>query len=158
MRSSLLPILSRTVLRHGDAARLGDALDPRRDIDPVAEDIVVVDDHIAKIDADAELDPPVLGNVAVPIAHLALDFGGALDRAHHAGEFDQHAVAGQFDDAALMIGDGRIDQLGAVILETRQRADLIGPHQAAVADHVGGQDRGKSAFQVREYPAASRPN
>ena len=60
--------------RHRDPAGLGDAFDPRRDIDPVAENVVALDDHVAEIDADAELDPPVLGNVGVAVAHLALDF------------------------------------------------------------------------------------
>ncbi len=37
-----------------DAARLGKALDPRRDIDPVAVDVIAVDDDIAEIDASAD--------------------------------------------------------------------------------------------------------
>ena len=37
-----------------DAARLGKALDPRRDIDPVAVDVIAVDDDIAEIDANAD--------------------------------------------------------------------------------------------------------
>ena len=37
-----------------DAARLGKALEPRRDIDPVAVDVIAVDDDIAEIDANAD--------------------------------------------------------------------------------------------------------
>ena len=50
-------------LRHGDAAGPGDAFEPRRDVDPVAEQVVALDDDIAEIDPDPELDPPVLGNI-----------------------------------------------------------------------------------------------
>ena len=41
-----------------DAARLGKHLEARRDIDAIAENVVLLDDHVAEIDADAELDPP----------------------------------------------------------------------------------------------------
>src|SRR4030095_16705960 len=33
-----------------------------------------------------------------------------------------------------------------------QRADLIGPHQAAVTDHVGGKHGAKSAFHTTDDP------
>src|SRR4051794_24403597 len=38
--------------RDADAARLGNAFEPRRDIDPVAENVAVLDD-VALVDADA---------------------------------------------------------------------------------------------------------
>ena len=57
--SSLLPTCRVTDCRHRDAARLGDAFESRGDIDAVAEDIVVLDDHVAEVDADAEFDPPI---------------------------------------------------------------------------------------------------
>ena len=38
--------------RYADAAGLGDQLEARRDIDAVAEDVVLIDDDVAKIDAD----------------------------------------------------------------------------------------------------------
>jgi hypothetical protein len=43
-----------------DPARLGQAFEPRRDIDAVAVNVVLVDDDVADIDADAELDPTLL--------------------------------------------------------------------------------------------------
>ena len=97
----------------GDAARPGDALEPRRDVDAVAEDVVALDDDVAEIDADAELDAAVLRHVGVALAHPALDLGGAGDGVHDARELDQHAVAGELDDAALMLGDLGVDQLVA---------------------------------------------
>ena len=50
-------------------------------------------------------------HVGIALAHAALDLGGAGDRVHHARELDQHAVAGQLDDAALVLGDPGVDQL-----------------------------------------------
>ena len=133
-------------MRHGDSAGLCDAFKPRGDIDAIAENIVVIDNHVAEVDADPKLDPPVLGNSGVAGRHIPLDFGGAFDRIHDARKLDQHSVAGQLDDSALMLGNGRVDQFRAMAFEVRQCADLISAHQAAVTDNVGGHDRGKSAF------------
>ena len=54
-------------MRDGDAAGPGDAFEPRGDVDAVAEDVVVLDDDVAEIDADAEFDAPVLGDVVVAV-------------------------------------------------------------------------------------------
>ena len=48
-----------------DAAGFGQRLQPRRDVDAIAEDVVAVDDDVADIDADAELDALVGGTPAL---------------------------------------------------------------------------------------------
>src|SRR5205823_12280601 len=40
--------------RHTDAAGLGHALQPRRDVDAVAVDVAVLDNDVARLDPDAE--------------------------------------------------------------------------------------------------------
>ena len=47
--------------RHADAARLGQALEARSHVHAVAENVVVLDDDVADMDADAELDALGLG-------------------------------------------------------------------------------------------------
>ncbi len=42
--------------RNHDSAGFGERLQPRCHVDAVAKDVVTVDDNIADIDADAELD------------------------------------------------------------------------------------------------------
>jgi hypothetical protein len=43
--------------READRARLGDALQPRRDVNPVAHQVAVaLLDHVTEVDADTELD------------------------------------------------------------------------------------------------------
>ena len=51
------------------------------------------------------------------------------------------AVADQLDDAAVMGGDRRIENSLPVLLEGRERALLVDPHQPRIADHVGREDR-----------------
>ena len=47
------------------------------------------------------------------------------------------AVAGALDDAAVMHGDGGIDQIAAERPQPRQSAILVRAGEPAVADHVG---------------------
>jgi len=42
-----------------DATGLGEFLQPRRDVDPVAKDVAILDDDVSLVDADPELDPAV---------------------------------------------------------------------------------------------------
>ncbi len=44
-------------VRNADSAGLRQCLEPGGDVDPVTENIVAVDDHVAEIDADPQLEP-----------------------------------------------------------------------------------------------------
>ncbi len=100
------------------------------------------------IDADAEGDAPFRRDVLVALDHAALHRDGALDRIDDAGELDQRAVAHELDDTTVAGGDLAIDEVIPMGLQRRQGAGLVLLHEAAVADHVGGQYGGKPAFQV----------
>src|SRR6202040_1241939 len=52
--------LTLRVIRDADAAGLRDPLQPRGNVDTVAKDIVLVDDDVADMNTDAELDSEVL--------------------------------------------------------------------------------------------------
>ena len=85
-----------------DAARLGQALQPRRDIDAVAVEVVALDDDVAEIDADAQHDTPRLRQVRIRSAIIRRCSSTAHVTASTAlRELDQHAVAHQLDDAAV---------------------------------------------------------
>ena len=72
----------------------------------------------------------------------ALDGRGALHGIDHAGELDQRAVAHQLDDAAMILGDRRIDHLAPAVLQPRQRARFVLAHHAAVTGHIGHENGG----------------
>src|SRR5262249_3210331 len=57
IESELVPDLVVYGLRDADRAGLGERLEPGGDVDAVAKDIVAVDDHVAEIDADPQLQP-----------------------------------------------------------------------------------------------------
>jgi hypothetical protein len=89
----LVPDLAVGVPRDADSAGLSQRLQSRRHVDPVAVEIVVLDDHVADVDADPEGDPPIFGDRLVTFRHLALDVDGESYRVDHAGELHQRPVA-----------------------------------------------------------------
>ena len=113
------------VVGDADAAGLGQAFEPGRDVDPVAVDVVALDDHVAPIESDAKGHAAVLVLVPVPCRHPFLHRDRALDRIKDAGEVGQLAVAGGLDDAPVRPGGSEIDQLGAVGHKARQCPRLV---------------------------------
>ena len=133
-------------LRDAHPAGLGQALQARREVDPVAVEVIALDDDVAEIDADPQLHPPRLGQRGVARLRALLDLDRALHRVHHAGELDQHAVAHQLHQTTLIFGEQRLDHLAAPLSEHRKRSGLVLAHEPAVADDVGGENRGEAAF------------
>jgi hypothetical protein len=131
LEPAINPIADALVNDRGDAhaARVGERLQPRRDIDAVAINIVAVNDHVAQIDADAKLD----GGCARwqdAAGDGVLDSDGAFDGVDDAGEIDERPVANQFHDAAVVRLYRRIEELFSEILQRGKRARLVGCHEA----------------------------
>src|SRR5215471_13892601 len=61
-------------------------------------------------------------------------------RSSSAREFDQDSVAGRLDDASLVLGDLRVDQIAAQRPEACQSAGLVSFHQTAVSGDIGRQN------------------
>jgi hypothetical protein len=120
---------------------------------------VLLNDHVAEVDADAEPDAPFLWHLRLALAHAALDLHGAADRVDHAGKFRKHSVAGVLYDPAAVLGDLRIDQFLEMSLEPLVRALLIGAHQARVPGQLSGEDRCEAAGLAHpSQPALRRPS
>ena len=86
------------------------------------------------------------GTPCVGRFHGLLQLDRARDRVHRAGELHQHAVSHHFDDPAVMRGDQWLEDVSTPRLKGGQRTGLIRLHQAAVADHIGGQNGSKTAL------------
>jgi hypothetical protein len=98
------------VVGYADTAGLRNPLQPRSNIDAIAEDIVVIDDDIADVNADPELDSIFMWHVGILSDYVALNLDRASRRVHGACELNQHTVAGGLDDAAAMLRDFGIDK------------------------------------------------
>ena len=114
--------------RDANAAGIGEHFETRGDVDAIAENIVLLDDDIAQINADAELDPPRRRHIGIAPRHPALDFGCARHGVHDAAELHQHAVAGRLDDTAVVLGNRGINELKPVSFEACKCPRLVDLH------------------------------
>ena len=146
------------VFGKADGAGLGDTLQSRGDIDAVAHQIAVaLRDDVAEMDADPKFDALVGRDLSVALDHRPLDFDGAVNSVDHAAELDDRAVAGALDDAAVMGGYRRVDEIAAQAAKTRERAILVGAGEPAESDDVGRQDRRDLAILHRAPLCGAQP-
>ena len=125
------------VLGETNAARISNAFKARGDIDAIAHQVAVaLLDHIAEMDADPELDAPLGRKTSVALDHAVLHLDGAANGIDHASELDDDAVAGALHDAAVMYGDGGIDQIAPERPQPRKRPLLVGTGKPAVSDYI----------------------
>jgi len=136
-------------------AGIGERFDPGGDVDAVAVEVIALDDDIAEIDADAQLDAAVRADAGVAFGHRLLHRDGAAHRVDDAGKFHQQAVAGGLDDATAVFGNLRIEELAAQRFEAFVSALLIGAHQPRIAGDIGGKDRGEAADRSHLRPAVA---
>jgi hypothetical protein len=53
------------------------------------------------------------GQSSIALDHAVLNLDRTTDGIDHASELDEDAVSGPLDDATVMQGDGRVDQITA---------------------------------------------
>src|SRR5262245_35086339 len=119
-------------------------LEPGRDVDAVAEDVVALDQDVAEMDADAPFHAAFAGNPRVAFRRQLLQCQSAFDVANHRAELDPHDFAGGLDDRPAMLGDERIGS-AAMLAQRPRRPRLVEAHQSRIARDIGGEDCGKTA-------------
>jgi hypothetical protein len=134
--------------RNADAARFGQCLKPCRDIDPVAEDVPVLDDNVTLVDADAKLDAGVWRRDGAALGYPSLHFGRAAQSVDDTRELHQDSIAGRFEDPTSMLNDFGVDQFAPMRLQPRERAFLVGAYEAAIPGHVSSENGGQPAFDA----------
>ena len=73
---------------NADAAGLGQPFEPSREVDSIAENVAVLDDDVALVDAKAKLDPLFGWRARVPVRHRPLHLDGAAHGIDNALELD----------------------------------------------------------------------
>jgi hypothetical protein len=134
------------VLGDVDAAWLSEGLEPRRDVDAIAEDIAGLEDDIAKIDPDAKGDPLLGQQHLVSFRGGVAQQSGVASRLDGAVKFDERPVAGPINHLSAEFGDPRLDNLGQKRSQPGEIIRLIAREQP---DVPGNQDRRKSAPDAR---------
>ena len=123
--------------RNANPARIVHRLDTRGDVDPVAEDILALDDDVADVDAETEEYPLIVRQPGITLRDAALNIHGVRHGVDGTGELDQRAITRRLYDVAAMPGDLRMKKLRAEGIEARQGACLVLSHHLGIADDVG---------------------
>jgi len=105
------------------------------------------------MNADAEFDAALGRQAGVALDHAILHLDGAAHGVDHAAEFDERTIAGALDNAAVMHGDGRIDQVAAKRAQPGQRTILVRTGESAEADYIRRQNRGNFSSLRHEVPS-----
>jgi hypothetical protein len=92
-----------------DAARLGEAFQPRRDVDSVTVNLLALPHHVAEVDADSEFHPAFgrtsefspLSLVWISTAHCT---------ASTLANSGQYAIARRVNEAPTVMSDKAVDQ------------------------------------------------
>jgi hypothetical protein len=82
------------IFRETNGTGFGDAFQTGGDIHAIAHQVAVaLLDHIAQMDADAELDPTLGGKPGVALDHAVLHLDGTADGINHATKFYDAPIA-----------------------------------------------------------------
>src|SRR3978361_627782 len=97
--------------RHTDAPGIREAFQPGGDVDAITEDVAVVRDDVANVNADAKFYLLRCRNIEIGAGHGELNINGAAHRIDRTGKFRQHSIPGGFDDPATMLRYPGINQI-----------------------------------------------
>jgi hypothetical protein len=125
---------------HQHTARLAQLFQACGDVHTIAQQVVALDHHVAEVDPDPEHDPTLGRHLGLLRGDALLHRDGAGHGVDHRAELDDGTVTHELDEAALVLGQQRIDHLAAQRPDRSQRAGLVPLDERGVADHVGGHD------------------
>jgi hypothetical protein len=115
-----------SIVGNANPTRLSDPFETHCNIDPITKDIIVCDDNITDVNADAKFDPLVLRHIGILFAaRWILSASHGVD---HAGELNKSAVPGVLDDTSVMLSDFGIEKRLSESFQLRQRAFFVDPY------------------------------
>ena len=129
---------------HADAAGRRNGLETSGDVDPVADEVVALDQNVAEVNPHPVTKSAGRRQRLAAARSLGLHGERARDGGDHGREFDQEPVTHGLEHPAAVSGDQRLRGLAALPHRGR-RAGFVLAHHPRVADDVGGKDRGKAA-------------
>src|SRR5262249_4016907 len=110
--------------RDADDTGLSKSLQPSRDVDPIAEQIVALHDDVADVDADPKPHLLARRSVRILLGDGLLNLDGTFNGVDRTGEVRDEAIARGGEDPAPMRRDQPICD-GPVRREGAERADLV---------------------------------
>src|SRR5277367_6420323 len=105
--------------------------------------------------ADTKFNAALGRQAGVALNHAVLHLDRAAHGVNDAAKLYEAPVARSLDDASVMHGNGRVDQVTPKRPEPGQRAIFVGPGEPAVPDHIRDQDRCYLAGLAHGAPSAA---
>src|SRR5690349_12084026 len=106
------------LISHGaadaDPPGLRQSFETRRDIDAVAKNVLVINDDVADVQTDTELNTPFWRYLGIALSHLPLDVDSTTHGIDDTGKLDKDAVPRRLNDAPAVFRDLRIDDGASV--------------------------------------------
>jgi hypothetical protein len=87
---------------YAQSTRFGQLLQPSRDVDAIAEDVLLIGNDLPQMDTEAQQELLVSRLIASQLGQAVLDLHRALGRADNAGELYECAVADEANDSACV--------------------------------------------------------
>ncbi len=101
--------LSERIFGKANTAGFRQTFDPGRNIYPIAKDVIGLNDHIADIESDPELDPLVTRDHGIPSPHARLNGNCTPHRIDDTRELGQQTITGGLHDPPLVVRDTWLD-------------------------------------------------
>src|SRR6516225_9982215 len=124
--------------RHTDPTGFSQAFEASRDIYSIAENVAVLNDNIANINAHSKFDAFLGGVLCIALGRGVLNLRCTPHGIDDTCELSQQTVPGSFDDASSMFANLRVDHVGADRSQSVESTFLICTNEPRVARHVGG--------------------
>src|SRR6185436_1619610 len=119
---------------------------PCRYVDPVpVNSPVVMLDHIAEVDADAEGHATLLDPACVQLGKPVLNFNCSTHRFYGADEFCKDTVTGGIDETAAMVLDAFAEKRTGIVKREKGSRFIVG-HKSRIASDIGCEDRDQFSF------------
>ena len=89
---------------NNDAARVGDAFKPARDIHAITKDVAVFNYDVADIDSNTKLETLILRDRDIALPNATLNIECAESGVNDACELDQEPISSRLDDPSPVLG------------------------------------------------------
>jgi hypothetical protein len=99
--------------------------------------VLTLDDHLAEVDADADLDATILLYRGITFENAPLDRDCTFDGVDDTAKFGEQPIAHEFENAPMVFSDLGLEELFPMQLKLLEGTGLVLLHQPGIADHVG---------------------
>jgi hypothetical protein len=123
-------------------------LKPRGNVHTVAEEVPSAYHYVTDVDTDAEIDALVSGEAGVRFSESSLRIHSALHRVNRTSELGKRTIARCICYPAPVVSNEPVEDR-APFGQLLERANLVSPHETAVARNVCREDCDEASAEFR---------